>query len=445
MEAVKWRLNISRDDRMSWSFPEAMQIEVTNKCNFNCLMCIRHVWKAEPVDLDLDLYKKIAKLNFPMLKRLILYGLGEPLTNPFFLHMLKTSRRYLPKESEIIFSTNGSLLTPRLAEEMLRKIGVNSISFSIDTTDIAKLSNIRKGSQPRIIMDNFQYVAKIKNTAKNTFKLGVEAVIMKENVEDLPLLVKNLAEKDIDYIIVSHVVPYTEHIFRRSVYVTLSKPSFEIIKSSLKHGWNLIREASFELLGRTYGINTQFKAAKIIKKFWENADKNGYWINLPLLFDSADKIEMIEHVEEIFRKSRKIADEYQIDLKLPNLYPDAKKRSCPYVDKSTVVVRSDGKVVPCLEFAYSHPMYINTHMKEVNEIILGDLKKEKLEDIWNKDVYVKFRETRKNFVKNIPWCGDCPYSTLGCFFTKTNELDCYANEPACNECIYSVGLAQCNI
>ena len=268
---------------------------------------------------------------------------------------------------------------------------------------------------------------------------------MKENVEDLPSLVMNLAENNVDYIIVSHVIPYTEKIFRRSVYITLSKPALEIIKPSLKHGWNLIQEASFELLGRTYGIDTGFRAAEIIKKFWDNADKNGYWINLPLFFDSTDKIEMIDKVEEIFRKSKKVADEYQIDLRLPSLYPDAKKRSCPYVDKSTTVVRSDGKVVPCLEFAYSHPMYVNTHMKEVNEVIFGNLKKEKLEDVWNKNIYVKFRETRKNFVKNIPWCGDCPYSTLGCFFTKTNELDCYANEPACNECIYSVGLAQCNI
>ena len=430
---------------MNSSFPEALQIEVTNKCNFNCLMCIRHVWKAKLKDLDLGLYKKIAKLNFQRLKKLILYGLGEPLVNPFFLDMLKISRRYLPKESEIIFSTNGSLLTPSLAEKTLKKIGVNSISFSIDTTDLAKLSHIRKGSKPGIILDNFRYVAKIKGEAKNSFKLGVEAVIMKENVEDLPSLVMNLAENNVDYIIVSHVIPYTEKIFRRSVYITLSKPALEIIKPSLKHGWNLIQEASFELLGRTYGIDTGFRAAEIIKKFWDNADKNGYWINLPLFFDSADKIEMIDKVEEIFRKSKKVADEYQIDLKLPNLYPDAKKRSCPYVDKSTAVVRSDGKVVPCLEFLYSHPMYVNTHIKEVNEVIFGDLKKEKLEDVWNKNVYVKFRETRKNFVKNIPWCGDCPYSTLGCFFTKTNELDCYANEPGCNECIYSVGLAQCNI
>lgn len=71
----------------------------------------------------------------------------------------------------------------------------------------------------------------------------------------------------------------------------------------------------------------------------------------------------------------------------------------------------------------------------------GDLKKEKFEEILNKEAYVNFREVRQRVAENIPWCGDCPYSTLGCFFTKTSTLDCYINEPACNECLYSVNLA----
>ena len=36
-------------------------------------------------------------------------------------------------------------------------------------------------------------------------------------------------------------------------------------------------------------------------------------------------------------------------------------------------------------------------------------------------------------------------STLGCFYTKTNKMDCYINDPGCSECICSVNLAQYNI
>ena len=107
-------------------------------------MCIRRVWDAKPSDLSLDLYKRISK-SFPHLKRLILYGLGEPFINPSFLRMLKIARSFIPEECRIIVSTNGSLLKPQIARKIL-KIGIDSLSFSIDTADPAKLGRIREGS-----------------------------------------------------------------------------------------------------------------------------------------------------------------------------------------------------------------------------------------------------------------------------------------------------------
>jgi radical SAM protein with 4Fe4S-binding SPASM domain len=337
------------------------------------------------------------------------------------------------------------MLNPKLADIIVKEIGVDSISFSIDTFDEAKLSHIREWSEPRIIMKNFQHIAKIKSNAKRIFKLGIEVVIMKDNFRDLPYIIRKSAENNIDYIIVSHVVPYTKEVFARSVYLTLSKPSFDIIKPTLNYGWDLINDAFQELFSKVYGINTVLKSAEIIKELWERAEKMGYWLNLPLLFYSKDKIEIINQVEEIFYKSKNIAYEYQIDLKLPNLYPNAKERECPYIKKKTMVIRSDGLVVPCLEFMYSHPLYINEHLKNIQEISFGDVKKEDVENIWKKSAYANFREVRQNMATNIPWCGDCPYSTLGCFYSRTNEIDCYVNEPGCSECVYSVNLAQCNI
>jgi MoaA/NifB/PqqE/SkfB family radical SAM enzyme len=430
---------------MDADYPEALQIEVTNRCNFNCQMCIRRVWDAKLVDLNLGLYKRIAKTTFPYLRKLILYGLGEPLANPDFIEMLKIAREKLPRDSEILISTNGSLLNSQLTGKIL-EVGVSNISFSIDTMDVAKLEYIRERSEPTVILRNFQHISKMKRNFKGTFKLGVEAVVMKDNYIDLPSLIEELSHGEVDYIIISHIMPYTEEMFRRAVYIPLSKIPFEIVKSSLEYDWKLIYESTHEFFGRIYGLDIEPKASRIISEFWSEAEKNGYWINLPLLFYLRDKIiEICGEVEGIFETSRKIAHEHDVEIRLPNLYPDAKVRRCPYVEKSTAYVRSDGMVAPCLEFAYSHPAYINMHVKNVRAVTFGNLKEENIDEIWNKKPYVNFREIRRKISENIPWCGDCLYSSLGCYFTKTNSSDCYANEPGCNECFYSANLVQCNI
>jgi MoaA/NifB/PqqE/SkfB family radical SAM enzyme len=427
----------------SGEYPEALQIEVTNRCNFNCRMCIRRVWDARPADLNLALYKKIAASAFPRLKKLILYGFGEPLLNASLLDMLKISMENLPKDSEILVSTNGSLLSPKLSEKLL-KYGVNNISLSIDTNDLVKLRYIREGSEPKSLIKNFQHLAKIRSK-KASFKLGLEAVVMKTNLLDIPSLIEEAAYRGVDYILVSHVVPYTEEILQETAYLTISGGMLEMAKTSIGYGRRLILEAIYESLSYIYGINTKLEASKIIEDLWHKAEKSGYWINLPLLFESVDKVTLSKEVEKVFDLSRKIAWEHGVNLILPSIYPDARSRKCPYVDRNTIFVRSDGAVSPCMEFAYRHMVYVNTHAKNIEPIIFGFLSKESIGEIWSRKEYSDFREVRRRMPENIPWCGDCLYSSAKCFFTQTNEMDCYLNKPGCSECLYSVNISQCNI
>ncbi|MEM0096831.1 MAG: radical SAM protein [Candidatus Bathyarchaeia archaeon] len=429
---------------MNDEFPEALQIEVTNKCNFKCQMCIRRVWNAKPLDMDMALYRKIAKTSFSELKRLILYGFGEPFIHPQFIEMLRLARENLPKDGEIIISTNGSLITTQTACKIM-KVGVDSVSFSVDTVNEAKLSRLREGSDFGLIVDNIGKLAKIRNKAVREFRLGLETVIVEDNFLELPKLVEFAADRNIDYIFVSHVMPYTTEICTKAMYLTLSKPVVEILKPSLEYGWRLIWKSTIELFGKAYGVEMETASTQLIRSFWDKAEKEGYWINLPLFLGSKDKLEALNLLEEVFLKSKKIAHAYQIDLQLPNLYPDAKERRCPYIERKTLAIRSDGAASPCQEFMYAHPVYINAHRKSIHEVVFGNLAEEGVEEIWRLGAYVNFRDIRRDLVRNMPWCGDCPYSTQGCFYTKTNNVDCFANSPTCNECLYSVNLTQCNI
>ncbi len=423
-------------------YPEILQVEVTNRCNFNCMMCVRHVWQADQVDIDLALFSKLGKEALPHIRRLDLYGEGEPFMHPDILKIIKIAREYLPRGGEILMNTNGSLLTPNIADKLIKTIGKAILTFSVDTSDARKLERMRQGALPKRIYDNFKYVAKNRGEVK----LGIEAVITKENYMDLPELVRKVGEEGGDFILVSHVVPYTKAMFNSSVYVPFSKESLEVMREALDYGWDLIREANYAILAQAYtGRSLEMSASTIHRKLWEEAMSKGYWINLPMFFESKDKLMLVKEVEKYFTEAEKVAYEYDLDISLPPLFPDAKKRHCPYVDKKALFIRSDGKVAPCMDFAYSHPMYVNMHLKMIREVIMGDLNRESLLDIWNSDKYMNFRKIRENMPVNIPWCGDCPYSALDCFYTKSNDMDCYGNEPNCAECLYSVDIARCNI
>ena len=69
--------------------PNIIQVELTNRCNLSCSMCIRHFWNARLGDMNYDLFKKIDRKYFKISNRIDLYGGGEPLVYPRFFRCFK--------------------------------------------------------------------------------------------------------------------------------------------------------------------------------------------------------------------------------------------------------------------------------------------------------------------------------------------------------------------
>ncbi|MEM2489178.1 MAG: radical SAM protein [Thermoplasmata archaeon] len=423
-------------------FPKALQIEITNKCNFKCIYCIRKFWNITPKDMEFQSYHKLSE-NFKRLDKLILYGLGEPLVHPDFLKMLCLARDQLKDNGEICFSTNGSLLNNKIADKIVKEIGVNRISFSLDTIEHTKLENLRVGSKTSNIIKNLKYVSKIKKLSKVPLTLSLEMVILKDNFQDLPNLIKFAGENNIDSILVTNIITYSEIFEARYIYATINKKSYEISKEILNEGEKLIHDAVVESHSLSYIQTPSINSIRKYHELWVEVEKSGYWLNLPFLIKKMDEFAILNEVENIFKESLTIAKEYGVKLELPNLFADKKTRFCPYIKDDITVIRADGKIVPCMSFMYAHSEYVNFHVKRIKEVIFGDIKEKSLEEIWNDKSYTQFRLLRKFINENIPWCGDCVYSTLGCFYVNSNEIDCQRNNYSCSECLYSVGIAKC--
>ena len=68
----------------------SLYVEPTTACNLACRTCIRNVWHDPDAHMELETFERLIEQTraFPQLKRVVLGGLGEPLTHPHFLDMI---------------------------------------------------------------------------------------------------------------------------------------------------------------------------------------------------------------------------------------------------------------------------------------------------------------------------------------------------------------------
>jgi len=106
-------------------------LSITEKCDFNCKHCRLVKYQTE---VSFDKALKIIKKIKGQVKGVNLTG-GEPLLYPKIIPLVAYIKRNT--DLRLTMSTNGHLLTPQIARQ-LKKIGLDGINISMDSTDIKK-------------------------------------------------------------------------------------------------------------------------------------------------------------------------------------------------------------------------------------------------------------------------------------------------------------------
>ncbi|MEW6096603.1 MAG: radical SAM protein [bacterium] len=98
------------------AFPTVLQIELTNRCNLNCIMCPRQGMSRQVGDMSLELFKQIVEQLKGKTELAILHLLGESLLNPHLFEMIDYC-----KEGGImtVLSTNSTLLRGEKVQKLL--------------------------------------------------------------------------------------------------------------------------------------------------------------------------------------------------------------------------------------------------------------------------------------------------------------------------------------
>lgn len=135
-------------------FPRRVTVELSNECNLRCIMCPRNFYKGSNSFMAVRLYKKIID-EISEYENIVLvpFFRGESLLHPGFTKLIRYAKD--KNIGPIQLATNGMFLNEKKAQEII-DLGIDFISFSLDTLGKANYERIRKGARYDIVMRNVE-------------------------------------------------------------------------------------------------------------------------------------------------------------------------------------------------------------------------------------------------------------------------------------------------
>ena len=170
--------------------PAMIDLPVAGKCNLRCTMCsLSHGdpgypnWTFDEVARFEPLFRYAVSVN-PT-------GAGEPLTNRDFFAMLELFTGY---EMHTGFYTNATLLTPDKTEKLIR-LGINQVNISIDGATAETFEKIRHHAKFATVVGNARkLIERRRQLGLQLPRLQIAMVLMRDNIHELPDLVRLAAD-----------------------------------------------------------------------------------------------------------------------------------------------------------------------------------------------------------------------------------------------------------
>lgn len=423
------------------SYPSRLFVETTTRCNMKCQMCVKQSMGSglEEGDLSLETFQAVE----PALSRaeaLILNGIGEPLLHPDLESFIRRAKELMPAGSWVGFQSNGLLLDDVRAESLV-KAGLDRICLSLDAICPDTFRKIREGGEVEDLDHAFTALhnAKKRNPGSN-LRIGVEFVLMRDNVHQLPDVLAWSASRGVSFAIVTHLLPYEKGHVDQIAYDTNTGEALEIFLRGKEEADREGLDLRGYRLAKWKWTRTpeEQKIVDIVQAMMDEARSREVFLHVDNLLNRDEALAAL--VSEVFERARAIAAETGLDLRLPGEAPK-NDRKCDFVDNGGAFVSWDGKVHPCYFLWHTFHCHFAGRKKYVNRKEFGSLADKGILEIWNDTAYRSFRE--EVLRHEYPFCTNCNLLPCEYIYCEEFEQDCYTNTVPCGDCFWCMGLFQC--
>lgn len=194
-------------------YPIEIEISPSGACNHRCIFCAVDYIGYQPNFLDKNIIlRDISRMSKKGLKSVICSGEGEPLLNkdmPDIANSIKACG------IDVAMSSNGALFTKEIASDCLEAF--TWIRFSVASMEERSYDKIQRGKFGDLdrVRTNLGEAVKIKKDRKLKTTLGVQCLLLPDNMSQLPDMAKQLREIGVDYLTVK---PYSQHLHSKNTF-----------------------------------------------------------------------------------------------------------------------------------------------------------------------------------------------------------------------------------
>jgi len=255
--------------------PLRVQLDVTDKCNFHCVMCSKAAVPPSPRELTLDQWTTALDRirTVPLMREVSISG-GEPFTRPDILEILKKAKAL---GLRVVLLTNGWLVH-RDNLRRLKEIGVDRLMVSLNSLreSAHDESRARAGSYARIM----QLIEDWRAGGRG-MGLSLATVVMEANCGELSSIARFAAEKGLNGVIFQVLLPAEVHYpFGRDRTMREARDSWYVSDPDWVRSTNLLRSEIRALLELQKAGVTVINPPSQLRRFpsyFENPQEVSAW------------------------------------------------------------------------------------------------------------------------------------------------------------------------
>jgi radical SAM protein with 4Fe4S-binding SPASM domain len=223
-------------------FPYILDIELTNNCNIDCIMCPRSIMTRKLGMMSFKLFKKIINEAAGYKTGIRFIRAGEPFLNKDILKMIDYTKK---KNLFCHVTTNGLVLTNELIIKVVTS-GLDSIIFSFQGTNRKEYELMRNNNQYDKLKEHIVFLKKVRDEqGSDTPFIQVSTSILDETEEEIKQFSEqwNMVADRVDKWFtsldrISHLPRVKKLLKRQSTLKYLSNAPCNEVATKLSINWN---------------------------------------------------------------------------------------------------------------------------------------------------------------------------------------------------------------